>query len=97
MEYRIKSIKHSGRYGIRGIDRTDGRYPIRIGRIVDFDVKNVTVGYPLILSYMRNPDGSDYSGHYLRCSNVTGIYTILDNSLICVETKNSIYEIEKVE
>ena len=38
--YRINSIVHSGIDGERNTPRTDGRYPLRIGRIVEFNEIN---------------------------------------------------------
>ena len=91
--YKIKSISHSGRKGNRGVERTDGRYPLRIGRTVNIDLKNLLEGTPLILSYVKDEKGNDYSG-YLRCSMIQSIHIVSEN-LFTVETNNSIYEFEK--
>ena len=94
MIYKIKSISHSGRKGSRGIERTDGRYPLRIGRIVNIDLKNLLEGTPLILSYVKDEKGNDYSGYCLRCSMIQSIHIVSEN-LFTIETNNSIYEFEK--
>lgn len=91
--YRIISISHSGTKGARGIERTDGRYPKRIGRIVDVDIENLALSTPLILNYIKDENGNDYSQYFLRCSNIQGIH-IVSKSLFCVETVNTIYEFE---
>lgn len=94
MFYRIKSISHSGRKGNRGTPRTDGRYPLRIGRTVNLDISKLISGVPLILNYVKDENGNDYSGHYLNCSRIQGIHIVSEN-LFVVETNNSIYEFEK--
>ena len=54
MLYKIKSIKHSGTYGERDTERTDGRYPLRIGRIVNLDADYIEIGYPLVIQWYAN-------------------------------------------
>lgn len=92
--YKIKSISHSGTKGIRGLPRTDGRYHLRVGRTVRLDMEHITVGIPLILEYVKDENGNDYSGYYLRCSIIRGIHFIGDKCG-CIETNNTIYEFEK--
>lgn len=92
--YKIKRISHSGKKGARGTKRTDGRYPLRIGRTVKIDLQNLVEGTPLILSYVKDEKGNDYSGYYLRCSMIQSIHIVSEN-LFTVETNNSIYEFEK--
>ena len=94
MEYKIKRIIHSGLRGTRGIDRTDGRYPLRIGRTVDLNLNDIKIGCPMILKYLKNADGSDYSNMVLKTSNVVGIYGV-DELFACIETVNSIFEFER--
>lgn len=52
--YQIKSILHTGRKGERCTPRTDGRYPLRINRIVELDVHTLAKGFPLILDYVKD-------------------------------------------
>lgn len=92
--YKIINIAHSGTKGIRGLPRTDGRYPLRVGRTVKLDMDNIDVGIPLIMEYVKDENGNDYSGHYLECSIIHGIHFIGDKCG-CIETKNTIYEFEK--
>ena len=91
--YKIKSIRHSGTRGTRGTERTDGRYPLRVGRIVSIDLDALSVGFPLVLEYVKDENGNDYSGYFLRCSIIQGIHAVSSN-LFCVETNNTIYEFE---
>ena len=94
MEYKIKRIIHSGLRGTRGIDRTDGRYPLRIGRTVDLNLNDIKIGCSMILKYLKNADGSDYSNMFLKTSNVVGIYGV-GELFACIETVNSIFEFER--
>ena len=84
--YRIVNIKDVN----TGLPRMDGRYPLRIGRIC----KKPTPFCPYI-DYLKNADGSDYSGYSLHISTVQN-HEEIGNKVI-VTTKNSIYEFEKVE
>ena len=92
MEYKIERILHSGSKGLRGADRLDGRYQIRIGRTVDLELKNITVGEPLYLKYIKDADGSDYHG-ILCTSRVVNFDCICNKSgdWIKIETLNSIF------
>lgn len=92
--YKIKSIRHSGTMGTRGLPREDGRYPKRVNRIVRLDVDNLQVGTPLTLYYVKDENGNDYSSYYLHCSTIQGIHFVLDK-VGCIETRNTIYEFEK--
>ena len=94
--YRIKHILHSGRKGERNTPRTDGRYPIRIGRIVEFDTKDIVIGIPFILNYIKDENGNDYRGFHLTTSFVKDWDYVFDG-VIRIETNNSIYEFEKIE
>ena len=96
MNYRIKSILHSGRRGERNTPRTDGRYPLRINRIVEFTDKDIVVGIPFLLRYIKDENGNDYTGFCLTTSKVIDWDYVYDNS-IRIETYNSIYEFERVE
>jgi hypothetical protein len=93
--YRIKSILHSGRKGERNTPRTDGRYPLRINRIVEFDEEDIRIGFPFCLNYVKDENGNDYSGFILRTSHVVDWDYVYENR-IQILTNNSIYEFEKV-
>lgn len=89
-EYRIVDIRDNK----TGEIRTDGRYPLRIGRIVK--EPKPKLGAPMILEYLRNADGSDYSRMILRTSRVIGL-ALTDKDNLIVETMNSSYEFEPVK
>ena len=89
-EYRIVDIRDARTRNTR----LDGRYPLRIGRIVE--KPNVHIGLPMILNYIRNADGTDYSGMTLRTSRVISNYTNEKGNIV-VETMNSVYEFEVVK
>lgn len=98
--YRIKSILHSGRKGERNTPRTDGRYPLRIGRIIELNANinngDIVVGLPLVIKYVQDENGNDYRGFCLHTSKVVDWDYVFDN-VIRIETCNSIYELERVD
>lgn len=94
MEYKIARIQHSGTCGERWTDREDCRYIHRVGRTVELDLENIDVGIPMILHYVKDQDGSDYSSFILATSRVKRVYVPDDNTVI-VETRNSIFRFEK--
>lgn len=100
MLYKIASIKHS-RGTLKGLDRQDDRYPIRIGRIIDLDINDILIGFPLIIRYVRDSDGTSMRWMILRTSPVKSFEYIKDKNgeidYINVETENSIYEFKKDE
>lgn len=87
-KYRITMITDKN-----GTPRTDGRYPMRIGRICKNPIP--FLNYPPCIEYLENSDGSDYSERYLRISSVERVSE--HDNVIEVETKNSIYRFERVE
>lgn len=72
--------------------KKDGRYPLRIGRIVKEPKPHLCM--PMVLEYLRNADGSDYSNHVLRTSRVTDVREKV--GILEVETMNSVYIFEPV-
>ncbi|RHP46905.1 hypothetical protein [Clostridium sp. AF32-12BH] len=94
MEYRINRIAHSGTYGDRGIDRTEDVYLQKIGRTVDLEMDFIKPGLPLFVKYIKNTDGSDMIGKALRTSYVVSVCTF--ENIVRVETRNSIFEFERV-
>ena len=76
MLYKIKSIKHSGTCGERDTERTDSRYPIRIGRIVKLDMDYIEIGYPLVIRYIRDSDGTPMKFSLLKTSNVVEVSSV---------------------
>ncbi len=76
--------------------KTEGRYPLRIGRCVsDKTVLFAIVGSPLVLQYELDEWGNDYHNYYLRCSKLCRKSQI-DNLTVELETKNTIYVLKKV-
>lgn len=90
VEYRIVDIRDANTRQTR----TDGRYPLRIGRIVKEPKPHL--GIPMNIEYLRNSDGSDYSGMTLRTSRVCGSF-INEKCNLVVETMNSAYEFEPIK
>lgn len=89
-EYRIVDIRDAK----TRITRSDGRCQSRIGRITK--KPKPYIGLPMIIEYVRNADGTDYSGNELRTSRVCGSF-INEKGNLLVETTNSVYEFELVK
>lgn len=93
--FRITSILHSGNEGKRGTVRTDGRYPLRVGRIVELDWRNIKIGYPFWLVYVTDENGNDYREYYKRTSYVVDWDYVFEDR-IRIETYCTIYEFENL-
>lgn len=74
-----------------GNDRTDGRYPKRIGRICNKPFARI--GLRMEIEYIAEPDGTQYH-KFLYTSNV--IQVIEQGGNLTVTTKNSVYYFEKI-
>lgn len=101
VKYRIKSILHTGTYGEKNTLRTDGKYPSRTGRVVEFDERDIVDGFPLYMYYITDDNGNEYEGinvrrYALRTSSVIDWDYVYDD-VIRIETINSIYELEKIK
>lgn len=98
MLYKISSIKHS-KGELKGLDRQDDRYPMRIGRIISLNINDILIGFPLIIKYVRDSDGTPMKFSVLKTSNVVEINSVgeveCDPLFVIVETENSIFEFEK--
>lgn len=94
MEYKIAGIQHSDTCGELWTDCEDCRYIHRVGRTVELDVENIGVGIPMILHYVKDRDGSDYSSFILATSRVKRI-SVPDDNTVIVETRNSIFRFER--
>ena len=101
MLYKIESIKHNGTCGERGTDRTDDRYPLRIVRVVKLDIDCIEIGYPLLIRYIKDSDGTSMKFSLLKTSCVKNYITIDDLEgivkYITIETENSIFEFIRVD
>ena len=93
MEYEIIGIAHSQPGNVSWEPRTDGRYPMRIGRVINMDRSRIVEDESAILAYVRDADGSPYDG-YLHTSVVQDVQEIGD--MLFIMTLNSIYALRKV-
>ena len=100
MLYKIASIKHS-RGTLKGLDRQDDRYPMRIGRIISLDIDDILIDFPLIIKYVRDSDGTPMRNLVLRTSFVKYFEYIKDENgvinWINIVTENSIYKFKRVD
>ena len=101
MLYKIKSIKHNGTCDECGAERTDDRYPQRIGRVVELNIDDIEIGYPLLIRYIKDSDGTSMKFSLLKTSCVKNYITVDDLEgivkYITIETQNSIFEFERVD
>jgi hypothetical protein len=91
-KYKVISIQHNGNKGERYTDRTDGRYPLRVGRICEFG--QVFMGLPLVIRWVKDQNGNDYCGT-LRRSKVKCLWQ--SENILTAETINTIYRFEIVK
>lgn len=75
-----------------GIDRTDGRYPKRIGRTCNKPFARL--GLRMEIEYVAEADGTPYLGKVLYTSNVIQVIEV--GNKLTVTTQNSVYHFEKV-
>lgn len=87
--YKIKDI----RYKNTNETRTDGRYPLRIGSVIDFFAYEPTVNQCALLSYVYDNKGKPKQGT-LRTSFIEEIFE--DEKELILTTCNSIYVLEKI-
>lgn len=85
--YRIERITDRD-----GNDRIDGRYPRRIGCVVE--EYQIALSHPMLLDYIRDNEGNEKMG-CLRTSVVEG-YSKSFNDLK-VYTSNSIYYLKEID
>lgn len=91
MNYKIRKITD-----LNGEERTDGRYPLRKGRVIDGEESIIKVGRCAILFYLKDENGEEYTGRYLRTSEVQALNINYETMEIEFETLNSIYSLEVV-
>ena len=84
--YRLKDVTKDGE------TRTDGRYPLRIGCLVE--ILDMNVGWRLNLAYLKDADGNEKSG-FLSTSQVVKIESTPSLEVITVTTLNSVYTLTK--
>jgi len=93
MVYKLERITHTGRKGIAGTERTDGRYPIRKGSLYDIDFGMLKVGNSFPLKYLKDNQGYEKFG-YMVTSIVIEIQKPTDDELV-IRTLNSKYHLRK--
>lgn len=81
--YKIVDIQHKD-----GKTRDDGKYPQRIGSIVE--MKYLQTGIPVYLEYISGNDGKHKEG-YLKTSTVEDVRFNDDSGIYIVKTLNSVY------
>ena len=86
--YRITKITDK-----EGNDKTEGRYPLRIGRMLR--EPTVTPRGTAFLYFLENADGSDYAGKYKETSSIMSVKKNGDELIL--ETYQTIYYMKKVK
>lgn len=95
MLYKITKITHTGTSGEKGTNRTDGRYPLRIGRVVEMVFPLIEVGIPMTINYVYDADGTPLRFQCLHTSVV--VSKIKNNKKVVITTRNSVFEFEEYE
>ena len=94
--YKIIDIRHTGSFGERGTKRRENPYRKRIGRTVTDELVNSSKpGNQLILQYVTDENGNDYSDKFLCCSKL--VNKSIQGDEVFLETRNSIYVLEKIK
>ena len=78
-----------------GESRTDDGYPERIGSTVI--MQTPTKDYSLILIYIKDNQGNDVEGKYIRTSTITDCKYYLKKKLHVVKTLNSVFYLRELE
>ena len=94
--YKIVSILHNGKDGERGSVRTEGTHHSRVGRIIQFDWRNIKIGKSLVANYIKDENGNDYFGFGMITSIVKDL-DFIDEGVCQIETLNSIYVLEQID
>ena len=91
VEIRIEKITDRN-----GEDRTDGRYPYRIGRVGYFYNELLVPSCRLGIMYIHDTDGSSMDGLVLLTSPVQKIQYEDHSGTYIVTTKNSVYYLKRI-
>lgn len=91
MKYIIEDITFKN-----GITRTDGRYPNRIGSIVEL-IKEPIIKNPLYFRYIKYNNGEFVEDHITRTSCVDDFDYYSKPGYLIVYTRNSIYYFKESE
>lgn len=92
-EYILKSIKHSGRKGIRNTDCTASKYEELIGSKCKIDVEDIKQFKP----YIFEVDSRYYSSWRTSEVLTAGMYFENKECYLEIETVNSIYTFERIK
>ena len=91
MKYLIENVTYKN-----GKTRTDGRYPNRIGSIVE--LKDLPeIGEPLYFNYIKYNNGELVEDHITRTSCVDDYDNYSKPGYLLIYTRNSIYYFKEVE
>lgn len=91
MKYLIENITYKN-----GIQRTDGKYPNRIGSTVELN-KVPIVGEPLYFRYVKYNNGELVEDHITRTSCVNDFDSYSMPGYLLIFTRNSIYYFKELE
>ena len=91
MKYLIEDITYKN-----GLTRTDGRYPNRIGSVVQLNSDPV-VGYPLFFRYVKYNNGELVEDHITQTSRVDDFDHYSKPGYLIIYTHNSIYYFKELE
>lgn len=92
MKYYIEDIE----FKRTGETRTDGRYPDRIGRTVEF-LNDYHVGLPLYFHTIKNNKGEEVDGNVTRTSIVDDFDSFTHPGYLYIFTRNSIYIFKEIK
>ena len=91
MKYYIENITYKN-----GQTRTDGRYPDRIGSLVNL-LTSPMVGMPLYFQYIKYNDGKLVEDHVTRTSCVDDYDQYSKQGYLLIYTRNSVYYFKEIE
>ena len=86
--WKVLSITHPD-----GSDRTDGRYPFRVGCTVV--VLRAAVGDTLVWSYVADPDGNEKQG-CRESGKLIAVWYDPESEILYAESRNSCYRLKKL-
>ena len=92
MKFYLEDIKYKN----NGQTRTDGKYPNRIGCIVEL-LNHPVVKEPLFFRYIKYNNGDVAEDHITRTSCVDDFDHFSNPGYLLVYTRNSIYEFKELE
>ena len=91
MKYLIENITFKN-----GNTRTDGKYPYRIGSIVEIQ-SDIIIGYPLYFKYIKYNNEEIAENHITRTSRVDDFDFYSHPGYLLIYTRNSVYHFKEME